>query len=125
MARNAAYRYRHNPEQKYIHLTTVSSGNSRFAQAVDQVRTATRMHLRTDIKNRMRSLYKRLADDDQTLLFLRIDKRMSWEEIAIILSGQGQDMSDADVKQWANRLRQRFHVVKQRLKELAKAEGLL
>ena len=34
-------------------------------------------------------------------------------------------MDAAEVKQWANRLRQRFHRVKDRLKELAKAVGLL
>ncbi len=124
LARNAAYRYRHNPQQKHMHLTTISSRKSKFAHAVTQLRAATKMHLRTEIKSQMRDLYKRLPEEDQSLLFLRIDKQMSWGEIALIMSGEGEDMQEADIKQWANRLRQRFHVVKQRLKELAKAEGL-
>jgi RNA polymerase sigma-70 factor (ECF subfamily) len=125
LARNAAYHYRHDPHRNRLHLTTITSKKSRFAQAVTQLRAATKMHLRTEIKSQVRDLYKKLPDDDQSLLFLRIDKQMSWPEIAIIMSGQGEAMEDDEVKQWANRLRQRFHAVKQRLKELAKAEGLL
>lgn len=125
LARNAAYRHRHSPEHRRIVLTTIASNQSRFAQAVAQLRTATKMHLRSEIKHQMRSLYRALPDDDRSLLFLRIDKQMSWGDIARVVSGRGEEMEDAEVKQWANRLRQRFHQVKRRLKELARAEGLL
>ena len=47
----------------------------------------------------MRSLYQRLPDDDRSLLFLRIDKRMSWAEIAMIMSGESEAMSDANMPQ--------------------------
>ena len=124
LARNAAYHYRRDPERRMIHHITLASKNSKFALAVTQIRAATKLHLRTETKNRMRDLYKKLPDDDQTLLFLRIDKQMSWQEIAAIVSGQGETMQEDEIKQWSNRLRQRFHEVKQRLKNLAQSEGL-
>lgn len=125
LARNAAYHFRHDPQQERLQLTTISSGKSRFAQAVTQIRAATKVYLRTEVKRQVRDLYKKLPEDDQSLLFLRIDKQMSWPEIAIIISGQGEQMEEAEIDRWANRLRQRFHVVKRRLKALAKEEGLL
>ncbi|MDD9971323.1 MAG: sigma-70 family RNA polymerase sigma factor [Myxococcales bacterium] len=125
LARNAAYRHRHGPERARLQMTTMGSDKGRFAQAVDQLRTATKMHLRSEVKQQMRSLYRQLPDDDRSVLYLRIDKRMPWTDIARIMSGQGEAMEDAEVKRWANRLRQRFHVIKHRLRKLAKAEGLL
>lgn len=125
LARNAAYQYCHDPGRRLVRAATFSSKDSRFAQAVTQIRAATQLHLRTEIKTQMRNLYKKLPDDDQTLLFLRIDRQMSWQEIAIVISGKGEDMEEDEAKQEANRLRQLFHVIKQRLRELAIAEGLL
>jgi RNA polymerase sigma-70 factor (ECF subfamily) len=125
LARNAAHQYSRDPQRRAIRNLTFTSKNSRFAQVVTQFRAATKMHLRTEIKSKMRSLYQKLPPDDQSLLFFRIDKQMSWQEIAVIMSGEGEEMDEAEQKQWANRLRQRFHAVKQHLKDLAKSEGLL
>lgn len=125
LARNAAYHYRNRPEKRMVHLTTISSKKSKFAQAVTKLRDVTKMHLCTEVKSQMRKIYDKLPDDDRSLLFLRIDKQLTWQDIAVIMSGQGEEMKEADRKQWANRLRQRFHMVKQRLKDLAHAEGLL
>lgn len=70
LARNAAYRYRHNPHQRHIHLSSISSNKSRFAQAVTPLRVATKMHLRTETKSRVRDLYRILPDEDQSLINL-------------------------------------------------------
>ncbi len=125
LARNAAYHFRNSPEKRLVHPTTISSKKSKFAQAVTKLRDVTKMHLCTEVKSQMRKIYDELPDDDRSLLFLRIDKQLSWQDIAVIMSGQGEEMKQAERKQWANRLRQRFHVVKQRLKDLAKDEGLI
>jgi RNA polymerase sigma-70 factor (ECF subfamily) len=73
----------------------------------------------------VRELCIRLDADDQTLLVLRIDKGLSWNELASVFSRQGEALSDADRKRWAARLRQRFASVKMRLRALAESEGLI
>ncbi len=125
LARNAAYGFLHDPQRKRLQLTTIASHKSRFARAVTQLGAATETYLRSEVKRQVRDLYKKLSYDDQCLLYLRIDQQMSWQEIATVISGQGEQMEEAENKRWANRLRQRFHVVKQRLKELAEEEGLI
>ncbi len=63
-------------------------------------------------------LRARLPPEDQTLLTLRVDRELDWDEVAAVLSTEGADVS-------AVALRQRFTRLKARLKELARDEGLL
>jgi RNA polymerase sigma-70 factor, ECF subfamily len=67
---------------------------------------------------RLRKLRETLLPEDRTLLHLRIDKEMGWEEIAAVLSDRGTPVS-------AVALRKRFERVKGRLARLAREEGLL
>jgi RNA polymerase sigma-70 factor, ECF subfamily len=73
----------------------------------------------------MRALRERLSEDDQTLLVLRIDKELSWKEIAAVMSGRGEELDDAALRRWSARLRQRFRKVKERLRVMAKEEGII
>jgi RNA polymerase sigma-70 factor (ECF subfamily) len=73
----------------------------------------------------MRALRNQLPVDDQTLLVLRIDKGLSWNEIAVIVSGEGDGMQQAEMARWAGRLRQRFASIKRRLRRMAEEEGLI
>ena len=88
-------------------------------------RSSTAPYLRTEVKQRMRALRLRLPADDQILLLLRIDKGLSWNELAAVFSGQGDAMDDAETARWAACLRQRFTSLKRRLRALAHKEGLL
>ena len=54
-----------------------------------------------------------LDPDDRTLLVLRIDRNLSWREIAIVLLGE--DASDADVTKKSAALRKQFERVKDEL----------
>jgi RNA polymerase sigma-70 factor (ECF subfamily) len=58
-----------------------------------------------------------LDDEEQTLLVLRVDKNLSWKEIAQVLLGE--DAADDDVGRKAATLRKQFERVKERLRELA------
>jgi RNA polymerase sigma-70 factor (ECF subfamily) len=58
-----------------------------------------------------------LDDDDQTLLALRVDRDLSWREIAIVLLGEDAAADEVDKK--AASLRKQFERVKERLKQLA------
>jgi RNA polymerase sigma-70 factor (ECF subfamily) len=82
-----------------------------------QVRDATLSYLRTDAKQRIRSLRAQLDPDDQLLLVLRVDKDLGWRDIAIVMFGH--DAGDAELARHAARLRKRFERVKAQLRALA------
>jgi RNA polymerase sigma-70 factor (ECF subfamily) len=58
-----------------------------------------------------------LEEEDQTLLVLRVDKNLSWKEIAQVLLGEAADGEAIDRK--AATLRKQFERVKERLRALA------
>lgn len=118
LARSAGARHRASPgnqRERHVALSQVS-------EAVDQVRTRTRLHLRTEVKDGFRKLRDQLEPDDQQLLMLRLDRDLGWNEIAEIV----EDVDDtAEISRAAARLRQQFQKLKDRLRTLAIAEGLI
>lgn len=58
-----------------------------------------------------------LDEEEQTLLVLRVDKDLSWREIAQVLCGE--DAPVAEVERKAATLRKQFERVKERLRALA------
>ena len=67
---------------------------------------------------RLRRLRELLPPDDHTLLVLRLDREMAWEEIAAVLSASGEDVT-------APALRKRYERLKDRLAREARDRGLL
>jgi RNA polymerase sigma-70 factor (ECF subfamily) len=90
-----------------------------------RARTATVRYLRTSIKDRMRELRERLDDDEQTLLILRVDRRLEWRELAMVMNEVTADASEEDLTRASARMRTRFQAAKRRLRALAQAAGLL
>jgi RNA polymerase sigma-70 factor, ECF subfamily len=89
------------------------------------VRSRTLMHLRTEVKDEFQKLREELDPDEQTLLVLRIDRGLGWTEIAEIMADPGE-LEDPKARERSSaRLRQRFQKLKQRLRDLAEARGLL
>lgn len=72
---------------------------------------------------------EKLPADDQALLVLRVDRKMAWRDLAIVMSTGGYlpaDSIDEDaLARETARLRKRFERVKSELKRLAKEAGLL
>lgn len=99
--------------------------NAALSAVVERIRTETAVHLRTPVKSRFRKLRARLSDDQQTLLILRIDRNLSWRELAMVMSGQEEPPSEEELDKIATRLRQRFQTAKDALRKLAEEEGLL
>ena len=64
------------------------------------------------------ALREELSAEEQTLLHLRIDQELSWDEIAQVLGGDGAPIEAAT-------LRQRFKRLKERLADLARERGLV
>src|ERR1043165_2019404 len=92
-----------------------------IAALVAQIRETTQLHLRTSVKDRIRSARAQLAPDDQTLLILRVDRDLDWRDIAYIFLGA--EAGDAELARHAAVLRKRFERAKQRLRALVAASA--
>ena len=69
-------------------------------------------------------LRDRLPPDDQALLILRVNRRLVWTEIALVMFHAGEAVEPAVLESEAARLRKRFQSVKERLRNMALEEGL-
>jgi RNA polymerase sigma-70 factor, ECF subfamily len=77
-------------------------------------RSQTPVYQRTDVKDRFRALRAELTPDERALLVLRVDRDLSWREVAEIL-GEKEEAA----------LRKRFERLRKRLRELAVAQGII
>jgi RNA polymerase sigma-70 factor (ECF subfamily) len=68
--------------------------------------------------DRLARLRGALEPEERTLLVLRLDRELSWNEVAEVLSSESEPLDAAAV-------RKRFERVKEKLAKLARAEGLL
>lgn len=87
------------------------------ALALD-VRSRTPRFKQTEVKDQFARLRESLEPTDQTLLFLRIDQGLAWNDVAAIMSAEGEPVEPAA-------LRKRLERAKERLKKLAIEQGLL
>jgi len=94
---------------------------------VARVRTQTRPYLRSDMKSQISKLREQLTFEEQSLLCLRIDRKMSWQEVAeVSLAGEDTECQDEQaLKREARSCRKRFERTKTKLKHLAEEAGLL
>ena len=88
-----------------------------------RVRSSTLDHLRTEVTSAIRRLREELAEPDQMLLILRVDRSMEWREIAAALADE--DLAGDALERETARLRKRFQFLTEKLRELARARGLL
>jgi RNA polymerase sigma-70 factor, ECF subfamily len=84
-----------------------------LSKLVEEVRLSTAPFLRSDAKDGLAELRATLDPDEQTLLVLRIDRGLSWSEAAVVL-----ECEEAA-------LRKRFERLKERLRDLARARGII
>lgn len=124
LARNAASRYRsaayRRRERGGDELMTASG----VEHAIARVRSATHEYQKTDIKDRFRSLRDELDEEDQMLLVLRVDRNLSWRDLALAMTGDIA-LEEEAINKEAARLRKAFERVKSELRRLAQREGLL
>jgi len=123
LARHALYRLSRDPHRRRERNLALSQSPEVF-EKVQQVRTTTMIHLRTETKNRFTALRDELEPDDRTLLILRVDRQLSWNEIARIMAEEDDPSSDA-IKRGAATLRKRFERAKERLRKLAADHQLI
>jgi RNA polymerase sigma-70 factor, ECF subfamily len=95
-----------------------------LSQLEQKVRTATLSYLRSTVKNRIAELRASLPLDDQTLLILRIDRQMEWNDIVTVFH-DGHAPDKETLKRESARLRKSYQTIKDHLRELAESEGLI
>lgn len=86
-----------------------------LAAVVDRVRSATAPFLRTSVHDELSRLRAGLAEEEQALLILRIDRGMAWIEIARVFAADDEDPDEAALRRQATALRKRFERLKARL----------
>jgi RNA polymerase sigma-70 factor (ECF subfamily) len=83
-------------------------------------------HLRTEVKSEIAAIRDALDPDDRTLLVLRVDRQMSWTDIALVMAAEETQGAPApDLERESARLRKRFQHVKELIRERALRAGLL
>jgi RNA polymerase sigma-70 factor (ECF subfamily) len=102
-------------------------GDSALDKVAQAVRTETLAFLRTETRSRLQALRDTLPEEDRMLLVLRIDRKLAWNELARVLAeSEGEEPpTEARLKRESARLRKQFQVVKERLRAMAKKEGLI
>jgi RNA polymerase sigma-70 factor, ECF subfamily len=119
LARHAASRLRRSsPRGRAAALSEITD-------VADRVRSRTQPHLRTEIKHRFAEIRATLDDVDRMLLVLRVDRSMSWNDVARVMADEGEEDTDDNLGRVAARLRKRFQSVKETIREKAIATGLL
>lgn len=120
LARHAMSRFRRSP---WNHRDR-RAGDSQIGDVLDRVRTQTDRWLRTDVKDRWRALREGLDPDDRSLLVLRIDRDLPWEDVARITL-ETDEVDDAALARETARLRKRFQLLKDELRDRAIKTGLV
>lgn len=119
VARNASHRARRNKARARLLLD-----DAEFTSLEAELRSQTATYLRTDVKDAVRDLREQLTEDEQELLILRVDRDMSWAEIAQVRLAP-ESVDEAQLQREASTCRKRFERTRQRLKKLALAQGLI
>lgn len=92
-----------------------------LAGLVEQVRTETLSRMR-DTHSRLRELRQTLPLEDQTLLVLRVERELSFRDLALVMSPEAA-LDDRALEVEAARLRKRYQLVKARLRALIGGQG--
>jgi RNA polymerase sigma-70 factor (ECF subfamily) len=120
LVRHAAARHCRAPQNQRKRKVPLS----RVGEVAATVRSRTLPHLRTEVKDRFAALRETLEPDDQALLILRVNRQLSWKEIAVVF-GEAEPDDGAALRKGAARFRQRFQAIKTKIRSQAKRDGLL
>jgi RNA polymerase sigma-70 factor (ECF subfamily) len=121
IARNEAIRFaRGARRRREQHLTP-----SRLEDVVMAVQATTRSTRKSEKRNKLLQLRAELPEDDRVLLVLRVDRDLPWEDIALTFLPDAEQGDLVRVQREAARLRKRFQLIRKRLADRARAEGLV
>jgi len=124
IARNAARTYDAETRRRGRKESPLPDG-SELSGLAEKIRSATKSYLKTQTKSRIAKLRESLPQADQMLLALRVDRQLSFQDLALVMHDGEAELTAVEVTREASRLRKRFQAVKAKLLELGKREGLL
>jgi RNA polymerase sigma-70 factor (ECF subfamily) len=93
-------------------------GTDESSELAESVRSSTAQHLKDSSKDWLRRAREQLTPEERTLLILRIDRGMSWRDVAEVLATGGKRPDPVA-------LRKRFARLTRKLEGTARAEGLI
>jgi RNA polymerase sigma-70 factor, ECF subfamily len=88
---------------------------SELEEVLAVVRTRSRSTLASARRERLTALRDELPVEDRTLLILRVDRNLPWDEIALAFADTPEAFGEKAKKREAARLRKRFQLIKERL----------
>jgi RNA polymerase sigma-70 factor (ECF subfamily) len=103
----------------------LAAESAELAAVEQQVRTETRPYLRTDAKDKLARIRDALPPEDRALLVLRVDKRLEWKDLARVMLDDDRPVTEADLARESQRLRKRFQILKEKLVEAGRRQGIL
>lgn len=146
LARHASLNYRRDEHRRQKRLRPVAE-TSQLPELLAGVRSETASFLRTDRQARFAALRHTLPVEDQMLLILRVDRGLSWNDLAKVLhDGAGSEnaasvgtvapnasaenalappLTGEALAREAARLRKRFQLLKGRLLALGRQAGVV
>lgn len=113
LATNTAHDYRDDPWRRRARPFATGEASALAAE----IRTQSRSRAQ-DQERGLEALRHELSPADQMMLALRVDQKLSWAEVADVLSGAGARTTEAA-------LSKRYERLRRRLARLARAKGLL
>jgi RNA polymerase sigma-70 factor, ECF subfamily len=123
LARHAASRYILDVRRRRGREAPLSSAGP-LSELEQKIRTQTLAAVRTEVKGRVAELREKLSPDDQTLLILRVNRKLNWKEIAQVMLDEKDAATERALDTEAARLRKRFQLVKEKLREMASKADL-
>ena len=118
IARRTSLRYRRD-ERRRIRRLAPFEDESQLARVEAQVRTETLSFLRTPRRSKLAELRASLSAEERELLMLRIDRQLSWNDLAVVLAPESEPLPADQIKRRAARLRKQFQALKDRLRAAA------
>jgi RNA polymerase sigma-70 factor (ECF subfamily) len=124
LVRNAATRYGKEAQRRRGRQVPLSRAGP-LSEIAEKIRTATLTADRTDTRSRMAKLRESLRPEDETLLLLRVNRKLGWKEIAQVMFHEGESAESDVLTKEAVRLRQRYTALKEKLRRMAAEQGFV
>lgn len=109
LARRVAFRHLRSPESEEAPLGATAPPR--------QIRTEQTTELSGSLLSRLRA---KLDPEERMVLILRVDRRMTWEEVAHVMENPSVP---ATLRESADRLRRYFHDIRERVRALSMQEA--
>ena len=93
-----------------------------LAVLAEQVRVTTMSRLRREQRTRVQELRQTLPVEDQMLLILRVERDLDWTDLVRVMNPDA-DFDAAALTRESARMRKRFQSVKERLRDLVRADA--